>query len=202
MKSKKENNFQSQGGNPTGFLGFVIGKLMNIFHSNSYKLGLSKISIDKNSICLDIGCGGGKVVKLLAQQKNTYKVYGLDHSKQMVKLSQKLNKLFIKNGKADILQGSVSTIPFSDSHFDLITAFETIQFWPDINQSFTQIKKKLKSSGIFLIVNRLPQEGTKWFDFTQVKNANDYNKKLQDTGFKDISIDTKLKPGWIFIVAK
>ncbi len=63
MNSKKENNFQSQGGNPTGFLGFVIGKLMNIFHSNSYKLGLSKILKERLRNIQKINAGLDTVLK-------------------------------------------------------------------------------------------------------------------------------------------
>lgn len=202
MTTNTTNKFQTQGGKPTGFIGYFVGKVMNTFHSHIYKSGLSKISINKNSICLDIGCGGGKAVKLLALNKNVGKVYGLDHSEQMVKLSRKINKTSIKNGLVEILQGSVSSLPFPDSHFDIITAFETIQFWPNLESSLKELRKKLKSSGTFLIVNRLPQEGSKWFDFAQIKNANEYKDKLRLAGFSEISIDIESKKGWILIAAQ
>lgn len=200
--SESKSHLQSQGGKPAGFIGYIIGKLMNVFHITDYKLGLSKLSDADNLICLDIGCGGGKLVKLLASQMKNGKVYGLDHSEQMVRLSREVNKSFIKNGLVEIVQGSVSALPFSDSQFDVISAFGTIHFWPDLDISLKEIYKKLKPSGKFLIVNRLPQEGTKWFDFAQIKNADEYKKKLESAGFSDISIDIESKKGWIAVLAQ
>ena len=37
--------------------------------------------------------------------------------------------------------------------FDVVTAFETIYFWPDIEHCFNEVKKVLKPGGQFVIVN-------------------------------------------------
>ena len=201
MSSDKTNDLPLQGRKPNGFTGYIIGKAMNVFHSKSYKLGLSKIPKVDNSICLDIGCGGGKLVKLLALQKHNAKVYGLDHSYQMVNLSTKVNKSFIKDGVVEIIQGSVSKLPFPDTHFDLITAFESIQFWPDLDLSLNEVRKKLKPSGIFLIVNMIPKEDSKWFDIVQIKSVEEYMSRLKIAGFSNISIDIESKNGWGLFLA-
>lgn len=202
MPPESTSNIQSQGGNPTGFIGYLIGKLMNLFHINDYELALSKLPVANNPVCLDIGCGGGKFVKLLASQIKNGKIYGLDHSEQMVKLSRNVNKSFIQNGLVEIAQGNVSDLPFSDSQFDLITAFETIHFWPDLDANLRKIHKKLKPFGKFMIVNRLPREGTKWFNFVQIKNAEEYKNKLESAGFTELSVDIEAKKGWIMVVAE
>ena len=202
LHSESTNHLQSQGGEPKGFVGYIIGKLMNLFHITGYMLALSKLPVADNLICLDIGCGGGKLVNLLASQIKNGKIYGLDHSEQMVKLARKVNNSFIENGIVEILQGTVSALPFSDSQFDLITAFETIHFWPDLDTNLKEIPRKLKSSGKFMIVNRFPQEGTKWFNFVQIKNADEYKNKLVSAGFSDISVDIESKKGWIIVLAQ
>lgn len=201
MSTDKTRDLTSQGRKPFGFAGHIIGKAMNVLHSKTYKLGLSKTPEIDNSICLDIGCGGGKLVKLLALQKNNTKVYGLDHSEKMVNLSSKVNKSFIKNGSVEIIQGSVSSLPFPDSHFDLITAFETIQYWPDIDLSLKEVRRKLKQSGTFLIVNMIPGKDSKWYDFVQIKSVDEYKTKLTIAGFSNISIDIESKKGWGLILA-
>ena len=192
---------QSQGGKPSGLFGTLIGNLMNILHGNIHKWGLQNISINKNYTCLDIGCGGGNTVKVLAEKARNGKVYGLDHSVEMVKLSRRLNRSSITRGLVEINQGSVSALPYSNAYFDIVTAFETIQFWPNLKSDLMEIKRVLKSSGIFLIVNRYPLENSKWSEFLQLKNAKEYEEMLSLSGFKDISIDIKTKNGWIKVFA-
>jgi len=80
---------KSQGENPSGYTGLIIGRLMNFFHSGITGRALSKINIQDNFVCLDIGCGGGYAVKFMADQLVSGKMYGMDHSNQMVKLSKK-----------------------------------------------------------------------------------------------------------------
>lgn len=193
---------QSQGGRPSGFIGFLIGRLMNIFHGSIYTWGLQNVSIKDNSVCLDIGCGGGKAVKLLAEKTTNGKVYGLDHSLEMVNLAKRVNAFHIGNGSVEITQGTVSSLPYSDSYFDLITAFESIQFWPKLREDLQEIRRTLKPSGIFLIINRYPPPDSKWSDFLQVKNAEDYKEKLTTAGFTEISIDDASRKGWILVKAK
>ena len=193
---------QSQGGNPSGVLGRLIGILMNRLHGNIHTWGLHNITIHENATCLDIGCGGGNTVKILTEKANHGKVYGLDHSEEMVKLSRRLNRSAVAQGVVEITQGSVSDLPYPDDYFDLITAFETIQFWPNLQRDLLEIMRVLKPSGIFLIVNRFPPEDSKWSEFLQLKNAKAYQDILSTLGFQDISLDTTTKNGWIKVVAR
>lgn len=193
---------QSQGGNPTGLLGTLIGYLMNISHGTIHTWGLSNTTVHETSICLDIGCGGGNTIKVLAEKVKRGKVYGLDHSGKMVNLSRRANRAFIKKGIVEIHQGSVSVLPYADAYFDIVTAFETIQFWPNITSDVMEIKRVLKPTGVFVIVNRYPPENSKWSEFLQLKNAKAYNDLLGESGFHNITSDTTPKNGWIKVVAR
>jgi len=56
------------GRKPSGLFGRSIGALMNSGHRDAYDWGLSYLLISPNSIVLDIGCGGGGAIKLLAEK--------------------------------------------------------------------------------------------------------------------------------------
>lgn len=196
------NKMQKQGGKPSGLFGTIIGRFMNFFHGNIHKWGLENHSINKNFICLDIGCGGGNAVKAIVKKAKNGKTYGLDHSPEMVHLSRKLNSSFIANGLVEINQGNVSALPYSDNQFDLVTAFETIQFWQDLKRDLKEVRRVLKPSGAFIIVNRYPPEDSKWTNFLQIKNAKDYEKILKSADFSDVCIDDKDKKGWIRVSAR
>jgi len=49
---------------PSGRFGRFVGRFMNFEHTKIRQWGLSHISIKPDSCVLDIGCGGGKAVKV------------------------------------------------------------------------------------------------------------------------------------------
>ncbi|MCF8297320.1 MAG: class I SAM-dependent methyltransferase [Saprospiraceae bacterium] len=192
---------EEQGSKPTGFIGKLIGRLMNTFHTKLYVDYFNQNIPADNSSILDIGCGGGKFIKFLSEINSTYSLTGIDHSHEMVALSKKINTKSIDKKQTTILQYSISEIPFDNNTFDLVTAFETIQFWPDIDNSFLKISKLLKNTGCFLIINYYPSEGSKWWKMANIKSDNEYITKLQNAGFKEININLDFKKGWIIVKA-
>ena len=184
---------QAQGGCPSGFLGVITGWMMNLFHAKVYRWGLAYVGIRAETHALDIGCGGGRLMRELSRTVTSGKICGIDHSDAMVRMAQ--------NSMCEVKKASVSNIPYGSGVFDLVTAFETIQFWPDTSGGLKEIRRVLKPSGELLIVNRYPEPGSKWADFLKLKSKDDYRRVLDDAGFADISADCETRPGWIRIKA-
>lgn len=143
---------------PEGVLGRVLLSLMNKGHKRSETWALSKIEIQDNMCVLDVGCGGGANVCQIADKLKNGCVFGVDYSKDCVLCSKKLNQKAIDEGRVKIVEASVSNLPFKDEKFDLITAFETIYFWPDLKQDFKEIKRVLKDGGMFCIFTEAGSE--------------------------------------------
>ena len=134
---------------PQGKLGNIQLKSMNKEHTPVSLWGLKHLNIKSDDIVLDVGCGGGMNVKRMAE--NAKKVYGIDYSIESVKLSKEVNERLINEGKVEIREGNVKSLPFEDNTFDIVTAFETVYFWPDIEKCFGEVKRVLKPGGVFLI---------------------------------------------------
>ena len=192
---------EKQGSRPTGLIGIIIGRLMNKFQTILYIEYFKNCLPPDNSILLDIGCGGGKFLRYLSAMNDSYLLFGLDHSLEMVKLSKKTNQKAIEQKRLKIIQGSVTDLSFEESMFDVVTAFETVQFWPDIDKSFFEIGRLLKSDGFFLIINRYPAEESKWWKKVKIKSDKDYKDKLEKARFGQVTIDLNYKPGWIVVKA-
>ncbi|MCK5101138.1 MAG: hypothetical protein KAR45_23715, partial [Desulfobacteraceae bacterium] len=75
------------------------------------------------------------------------------------------------------------------------------QFWPDIDKAFLEIIRLLQIKGSFLIINRYPAIGSKWWKIAKIKNDEEYIAKLEKAGFGDIIVDFGFKKGWIIIKA-
>ena len=148
--------------------------------------GFTHIEIRNDYRCLDIGCGGGANVKKLLVKTPYGNVIGIDYSEVSVIKSSKINKAEIENKHCEILQGNVMKLPFRKETFDIITAFETIYFWPDINEAFKQVYRVLKVSGTFMICNESNGENSKeekWTKIIQgmkIYNSEQIKKYLED----------------------
>ena len=134
---------------PQGKLGNIQLKSMNKEHTPVSLWGLKHLNINPDDIVLDVGCGGGININRMA--KDTKKVYGIDYSIESVNLSREVNEKLIDNGQVEIHKGNVKDLPFEDDAFDIVTAFETVYFWPDIEKCFGEVKRVLKPGGTFLI---------------------------------------------------
>lgn len=134
---------------PQGKLGNIQLKSMNKEHTPVSLWGLKHLNIKSDDVILDVGCGGGINISRMA--KNAKKVYGIDYSIESVNLSREVNKKLISDGKVEIYEGNVKDLPFEGNTFDIVTAFETVYFWPDIEKCFGEVKRVLKPGGTFLI---------------------------------------------------
>ena len=90
-------------GNPKGKLGEELINDMNVNHENLAQWGVSHLNISKESVILDIGCGGGVNVKRFLEMTDN-NVYGIDYSLLSVKKSSELNIDEILSQRCEIRQ--------------------------------------------------------------------------------------------------
>ena len=137
---------------PEGELGNELINHMNENHEGLCRWSLSHLNISEYDKILDIGCGGGvNVERFLKKTRN--KVFGIDYSPLAVERSIKLNEKSVGEGRCEIIHGSVSDLPFEDNEFDIVTAFETVYFWPDFINDLKEVRRVLKDDGIIFIAN-------------------------------------------------
>ena len=169
------------------FGGRFMLKSMNKGHEKLAKWGRSYLNIDKDYTVLDLGCGGGRNIEYFLTKAD--KVYGLDHSNTSVKMASEINKKAIDTGRCKILVGDVKNLRFEDESIDIVTAFETIYFWNDIERCFKEIYRVLKKEGQFLICNEVSSKERrdvkkllKMINF-EIYKPNDLTKMLTELGF-------------------
>lgn len=177
---------------PKGKLGNIQLKSMNMEHTPVALWNLKHLDVKQDDIVLDIGCGGGININRIAQ--NAKKVYGIDYSIESVKLSREVNREYESQGKVEILEGNVESLPFNDDTFDIVTAFETVYFWPNIEKSFGEVKRVLKPGGIFMIGmesngsdNLAMKISQKLIDMT-VYNDDELTTFLKNNDYSDITV--------------
>ena len=132
---------------PFGEEGKILLSEMNIHHAEITAHTLNALAAQNGDTILDIGCGGGRALKLVSQQNPSGKLYGVDYSETSVACSTEENKEDIASGKMQILHGSVSELPFTDKMFDKVYSIESYFFWPDLQNDLKEIFRVLKPGG-------------------------------------------------------
>lgn len=132
---------------PEGLLGRLMVAGMNSGHAALADWGCQNLEEKSLSMILDVGCGGGANVKRFLQRCPKAHVTGVDYSAVSVEKAGKLNAAAIQAGRCEVLQSDVSSLTFPEHTFDLVTAFETVYFWPEISRSFGQIFRVLRPGG-------------------------------------------------------
>ncbi len=191
---------------PVGLGGKLMVAFMNSGHSAMADWGFSHLETKPGYRALDAGCGGGANLKKLLVR--CHDVTGLDYSEVSVDKSRKVNEKAIQKGTCKVVQGDVASLPFLDSSFDLVTAFETVYFWPGPEASFAQIYRVLKSNGTFFICNESDGENEadqKWersIRGMKLYTAQELEKHLRNVGFTKILVERNPQKHWFCITAK
>jgi ubiquinone/menaquinone biosynthesis C-methylase UbiE len=180
---------------------------MNARHSRLTDWGLEHVSIEKRSIILDVGCGGGRTVGKLAAIAAEGKVYGIDFSEESVAASKRTNASWIKINRVEIRHGSVSQLPFANGMFDIVTAVETHFWWPNLPTDLREIFRVLKPGGKLIViaeiyrgantrVAKLAEKYASRMGMTLL-SIDEHRELFAKAGYSDVTVTEERDKGWI-----
>lgn len=137
---------------PTGFVGKQMTAIWNHTFRRMTNWGLAFIPFHRGDQVLDIGCGGGAAVQVMAARASQGVITGVDLSAVSVKKAQRLNRDLMQQGRVHILQAPAEQLPFTDASFDKVTAFQTHIYWRDLPLALHEIHRVLKRDGGLYII--------------------------------------------------
>ena len=194
---------------PSGRLGRAVVGRMNLSHASLTDWGLEHVRIEPSFTMLDVGCGGGRTIHVLAARAPNGRVYGIDYSEASVEASRETNQSAVAAGRVEIQQGSVSKLPFADAMFDLVTAVETHYYWPDLPNDAREIARVLKPGGTLVVIAEAYKGRWGWlFQLAmlpmraKLMSADEHRAWLETAGFTDVQVAEKRGRGWICVTGR
>jgi ubiquinone/menaquinone biosynthesis C-methylase UbiE len=200
----------SQVRKPSRVFGRFMASTMNASHSTMTDWGLQHVRIEKQFTILDVGCGGGRTIRKHATAASEGMVYGVDYAAGSVAASRAENRDAIEKGRVQVERASVSHLPFSDEKFDLVSAVETIYYWPDPVEDLQEILRVLKPGGRVIVICET-YIGGRWSSFKgpamkllRAKNfsMDEYKQLLVSAGYIEVQVLVEPSRGWICAVGK
>ena len=192
---------------PHGEEGIETIQNMNENHREISEFAFGLVNVGSHDNILDIGCGGGvnieKFLKLTSEN-----VDGLDYSEVSVAESIKRNRTSVDDGRCEVMHADVSDMPIEDEKYDLVSAFETIYFWPNIKDAFKEVSRIIKPGGQFMIAQGTDgnhPDDEMWLATVEgmhVYTAPELEEYLIDAGFKSVKNKVKENDYILVVIAQ
>jgi SAM-dependent methyltransferase len=90
----------------------------------TYEAALERVGLEPGQSVLDIGCGVGSFLRLVADRGGH--AFGLDASEALIELARD------RLPEADLRVGEMEAIPYDDDSFDVVTGFNSFFFANDV----------------------------------------------------------------------
>jgi SAM-dependent methyltransferase len=195
----------SQCRKPSGWIGRAVARGMNRSHATLTEWALGHVAIGEEDVILDVGCGGGGTIRRLAGIASLGKVCGIDYSDQSVSVSRSATARLIASGRVGVRHASVSSLPFDDATFDLVTAIETHYFWPDLTGDLREVRRVLKPGGALLIAGgeyrggKHDERDTRWAELggMTLHSPAELQSLLASGGYSEARVFEEYERGWI-----
>ena len=195
---------ESQFSRPSSLMGRLLLRSMNIGHGRLHQWGLKAAGIQLTDRVLDVGCGGGKAISRILEETRR-EVAGVDHSSEAVKTARSVNRAAVSSGRLRIVESSVESLPFRDGLFDVVTAFETTYFWPELQAGLTEIHRVLNRGGRLVIANEFADRASAgaWADRLNmhVPDSEALAGAAYEAGFLMVDVSVHPHNGWLRLVA-
>ena len=93
-----------------------------------YEASFAAAGVTEGTVLLDAGCGSGLALQLAAGRRAI--VAGLDASAALIEIAQG------RVPEADLRVGELEELPYADDTFDVVTAFNSIQYAGDPGRAY------------------------------------------------------------------
>jgi ubiquinone/menaquinone biosynthesis C-methylase UbiE len=146
--------------NPSGFGGGLIARLMAVANRRSNRIAIRALNCSPDNTILDLGCGSGPAIRLLAGMAGQGLILGLDHSEIMLAQASRRNRHAVRQGLVHLLRGRIDALPWRDNSIDKILAVHVVYFAGEAGMC--EARRVLRPGGRIVIVATDQSAMTRW----------------------------------------
>ncbi len=153
---------------------------------------LERMQLRPDEAVLDVGCGSGWLVRLIARLVPQGRVAGIDLSDEMIRQAREESA---GEERVRFEVGSAEHIPFPDASFDRIVSIESAYYWPNPPAGLREIARVTKPSGsAWILINYYKDnpECQQWGPLlppTHLLSADEWADLFRQAGFTDVQHD-------------
>jgi arsenite methyltransferase len=178
---------------PSGLFGRLVARLMNAVNRPMNREALAALAPAPESRVLEVGFGGGAMLRMLLDAAPEGKVAGLDLSPTMIERARRTFAAELRAGRLELREGAIERIPFGDASFDRVLTSNTLYFWSDPAAAVGEAHRVLAPAGRFVVAygtaESMRDDPVTRHGFT-VYETEEVERMLRAAGFH--AVDTRL----------
>lgn len=174
------------------------GDSMEQGHRPVGEQAIARMSVPREAVVLDVGCGSGWAARMMAEQASAGHVIGIDVSDEMVRVAREQSSGF---ANVEFQVASAERLPFPDNTFTHAFSMESLYYYADIGKAVSEIWRVLQTGGLFVTVVDLYKENPpthQWIETlkvpVQLLGIEDYRSLFAQASFKNIRDERLLDP--------
>jgi ubiquinone/menaquinone biosynthesis C-methylase UbiE len=171
---------------PTGAAGHVAGWVMGRRSSNvaRNRWAVRLLDVQPTDRVIELGCGPGVAVAVLATEAIRGLVVGVDHSQVMIHQARRRNRAAIRGGRVRLVNTPVESLSISDGPFDAALAVNTVGMWPDPTARLREVRRLLRPGGRIALVSQPRCPGAT--AATSAAASDELAARLTEAGFEQL----------------
>jgi len=149
-----------QSGCPSGLLGWLIATVMASETASENDAAIAALDLAPHDRVLELGCGHGRTLALIAAIVTDGLVVGVDLAEDMVRMARRRCAAFVDAGTVEVKQGDGLALPYPDAAFDKALTVHTLYFWRDPLAQLREIRRVLVPGGRLVLGFRSCDDAT------------------------------------------
>lgn len=184
---------------PSGLLGYYALNFMKKNNMEYIEKVCDLLKVEDYDKILEIGCGAGYAIQMIAGKNGLCKIDAVDFSPMMIRKAKRNNRQHLRAGRARFFKGDFGDYDFSDNTYSKIFAINVIYFWKELLPGFSKIHSLLKPHGMLILymsgperIDKIPfavEDVFKRYSISNVENT------LLKAGFSNVSYEKVIKNG-------
>ena len=134
-------------GKPSGLLGRLILWELNRVNRGMNDATFRALDLAAGDRVLDIGFGGGALIKKVLAEDGVAFVAGADISQLAIGRAERRFKRAVAAGRAKFRECGTATLPYDDGAFSKVCGVNVIYFWPDVPAMMSEVFRVLAPGG-------------------------------------------------------
>ena len=138
-------------GHPSNIAGkWVLAPLWNRRNMALNDVALAKLNLRPDDRVLEVGFGGGYLLRWIAAVVTEGSIAGVDVSEAMVAYCQQQCRSVIQTGRLNLCCGTAEALPYPTAQFDKVCTVNSVFYWDDASRGIAEIGRVLKENGLLV----------------------------------------------------
>jgi ubiquinone/menaquinone biosynthesis C-methylase UbiE len=151
-------NHDLDGIGPGGAKAYSILSRLHPASRQLHRIVLEYIDGFQGNTILDVGCGTGNLIGMIARLHPNIQIFGIDPNENMIAVASAKRKRFREPERINFAVGNSGSVPF-DGNFDLIISTISFHHWKDKQGGLAYLSGRLSTNGTLAIFEDFAASG-------------------------------------------